>query len=158
MQTFCEGTFEFRTLVDPIATSEFKAIPDSPKLRIVPGRPVRAICIAPSQVRADQGFTYYLKLEDRWGNPTGKPIKMQHSGFPSAGVQTVIAKDKKTGLSSRSNPIEVVSGKVHLHPYWADLQVNLKRLSVPTQLRTISLLRVIMACWTSAHTRAMILR
>jgi len=121
MQTFCEGTFEFRTLVDPIATSEFKAIPDSPTLRIVPGRPMRAICIAPSQVRADQGFTYYLKLEDRWGNPTGKPIKIQHSGFTSAGVQTVIAKDKKTGLSSKSNPIEVVSGKVHSHPYWADL-------------------------------------
>ncbi len=121
MQTFCEDTFEFRTLVDPIATSEFKAIPDSPTLRIVSGRSVRALCIAPSQVRAKQGFTYYLKLEDRWGNPTGKPIKMQHSGFPSAGVQTVIAKDKKTGLSSKSNPIEVVSGKVHLHPYWADL-------------------------------------
>ena len=36
MQTFCEDTFEFRTLVDPIATLEFKALPDSPTLRIVP--------------------------------------------------------------------------------------------------------------------------
>ena len=50
VQTFCEETFEFKTLVDPIAAYEFQEIPESPTLRVVPGKPVRAVCIAPSQV------------------------------------------------------------------------------------------------------------
>ncbi len=120
MQTFCEGTFEFKTLVDPIATYEFKELPESPALRIKPGSPVRAVCITPSQIAVNQGFVYHLKLEDRWGNPTGKPAKKQHPGFASAGVQTVEASDEKTGLSSRSNPILVVSYQACRHPRWAD--------------------------------------
>ena len=120
MQTFCEDTFEFKTLVDPIATYEFKAISKSPALRITPSSPVRAVCIAPSQIRVNEGFTYYLKLEDKWGNPTGKPVEKQHLGFALGGVQTVVARDEKKGLSARSNPINIVCGKAYLHPLWAD--------------------------------------
>ena len=122
VQSFCEDTFEFKTLVDPIATYEFKELPESPTLRIVPGPPARAACIAPSRVTAGEKFTYHLKLEDRWGNPTGKPKKIRHAGFAKPRVERVSARDRRTGLSARSNPIDVVRapGKPPLHPYWAD--------------------------------------
>jgi hypothetical protein len=126
MQTFCEDTFEFKTLVDPIATYEFKELPESPTLRIVPGMPERAVCIAPSEVVAGQPFTYYLKLEDRWGNPVGEPRAVTHPGFdrpipgqPSAHVLMVT--DGTTGLSVQSNPIDVLAADPLLHVYWADL-------------------------------------
>ena len=132
-QTFCEDTFEFQTLVDPIATYRFKELPESPTLRIVPGSPVRAVCVAPSQVAAGEKFAYHLKLEDRWGNPVARPRKrIARLGEP--GVHTVTAKDAKTGLSARSNPVDVLAdrekpGLAHrclsrfstgLNRYWAD--------------------------------------
>ena len=121
VQTFCEGTFEFKTLVDPIATYEFKELPRSPTIRIVPGRPARVVCIAPSQVPAGEGFTFHLKLEDRWGNPTARPVPLTHAGFRRAGVFRIRAVDKHTGLSATSNPIRVLAEKSFLHPYWGDL-------------------------------------
>ncbi len=121
MQTFCEETFEFKTLVDPFATYEFKELPVSPTLRIVPGPPVRAVLIAPSQVRAGEPFTYHLKLEDRWGNPTGRPAPRAHAGFRREGVFRISAGDKRRGLSAVSNPIRVVDGGPRLRPFWADL-------------------------------------
>ncbi len=120
MQTFCEGTFEFKTLVDPIATYQFKELSASPTLRIVPGEPARAVCIAPSRVLVGEAFSYHLKLEDVWGNPTDRPKKMTHPGFSAVGVQTVTAMDEKTNLSAQSNPIEVLAEDAPLHPYWAD--------------------------------------
>ncbi len=120
MQTFCEGTFEFKTLVDPIATYQFKELPTSPTLRIVPGEPVRAICIASSRVLIGAPFSYHLKLEDVWGNPTDRPQKMTHPGFSAAGMQTVTVTDEATGLSAQSNPIEILAEDTPLNPYWAD--------------------------------------
>ncbi|MFC1905912.1 DUF3604 domain-containing protein [Chloroflexota bacterium] len=121
IQTFCEDTFEIRTIVDPIATSQFKAIIDSPTLRVVPGKPVKVVCVAPSRVCVNQSFIYHLKLEDKWGNPTCKPIKLEHPGFTSDGIQQLTAKHKDTGFIAQSNPIEVASNEVGLHLYWADL-------------------------------------
>lgn len=121
MQTFCEETFEFKTLVDPIATYEFKELPHSPTLRVVAGQPVRAICIAPSQVALGQPFAYHLKLEDRWGNPTGHPAATTHSGFSQPGIHTLSAGDQQSGLSAQSNPIAALAEAAPLHPYWADL-------------------------------------
>jgi hypothetical protein len=120
MQTFCEETFEFKTLVDPIAAYEFKELLESPTLRVVPGKPARAVCIAPSQVVVNEEFTYHLRLEDEWGNPTDRPREMTHRGFSRAEVQSVKARDKDTGLSARSNPINVLTEGAPLHPYWAD--------------------------------------
>ncbi len=120
MQTFCEYSFEFKTFVDPIATYEFKEIADSPVLRIVSGQPSRAICIAPSQVQINKGFDYYLKLEDQWGNPTGKPVKIHHMGFSQIGIKTITIKDENTKLQSESNLIEILEEDKSLHPYWAD--------------------------------------
>jgi hypothetical protein len=120
MQTFCEQSFEFKTLVDPIATYQFKELPLSPALRIVPGEPVRAVCIAPSVVGVREGFSYHLKLEDAWGNPTSRPQEMTHPGFTRTGVWTVTAGDGSTNLSARSNPIEVQAEDAKHRPFWAD--------------------------------------
>lgn len=120
VQTFCERRFEFKTLVDPIATYQFKELANSPALRIVPDQPARAVCVAPSQVAVNQEFTCHLKLEDKWGNPTGRPRKITHPGFSSAKTHRVTAKDKRAGLSARSNPIDVLADDARLHPYWAD--------------------------------------
>ena len=119
MQTFREDTFEFKTYVDPIATYEFKELPQSPTLKIVPGAPTRAVCVAPSQVKAGERFAYHLKLEDAWGNPTAKPKKLTHRGFRAPGAYTVTATDAKTRLSAESNPIDVVEDAA-LRPCWAD--------------------------------------
>jgi hypothetical protein len=62
VQTFCVDRFEFKTLVDPIATYQFKELPTSPFIGVLPGPSVRAVCIAPSQVKMNESFDYYLKL------------------------------------------------------------------------------------------------
>jgi hypothetical protein len=121
MQTFCEESFEFKTLVDPIATYEFKELPVSPTLRIIPDRPSRATGIVPSQIRIGEGFKYHLKLEDRWGNPTAPPVPRPHPGFHQAGIFRVTATDKATGLSTTCNPIRVLDETPPLKHYWADL-------------------------------------
>jgi hypothetical protein len=120
MQTFCVESLEFKTLVDPVATYVFKELPVSPSLRVVPGRAVRAVCIAPSQVMVNAGFTYSLKLEDRWGNPTGRPRELAHLGWDVPGVQTISAQDEATELSAGSNPIDVLDAEKDLWPFWAD--------------------------------------
>ena len=120
MQTFCESRFEFKTFVDPIATYQFKELPASPSLRILPGAPGRVVCIAPSQVVINKEFCYYLKLEDKWGNPTDRPRDKTHPGFATPGVRTVTASDEKTNLSARSNPIQVQTNDAPLHPYWGE--------------------------------------
>ena len=121
MQTFCQNAFEFKAFADPIATFEFKELLESPKVRIVPGEPAKAVCIAPSQIRVGQGFDYALKLEDRWGNVTAPILKIMHEGFSEPGIETVAMRDPQIGLVARSNPIEVVAEDTPLHRYWADL-------------------------------------
>ncbi|MFC2062752.1 DUF3604 domain-containing protein [Chloroflexota bacterium] len=121
MQTFCEGKFKFKTLVDPIATFQFTEIAKSPIISIVPGSPARAFCIAPSQIQVQTAFNYHVKVEDKWGNPICKPIKKQHSGFELTGVYTITATDEKTGLSAKSNPIKAVMSQEYIQPWWADL-------------------------------------
>ena len=120
VQSFCESTFEFKTLVDPIATYEFKELPESPTIAIVPGPAVQAVCIAPSQAVVEQPFPYWLKLEDRWGNPVGKPETLRHAGFACPGPRTVQARDAQTGLEAVSNPIEVLPEPPRLRRCWAD--------------------------------------
>ncbi|MBN1673496.1 MAG: DUF3604 domain-containing protein [Kiritimatiellae bacterium] len=120
IQTFRERTFEFKTLVDPIATYEFKELPKSPTLRVVAGEPARAVCVAPSQLRVNEPFAYHLKLEDRWGNPTCKPKTVRHRGFGEEGVRTIVVRDKATGLVAESNPIDVRERESGVRGYWAD--------------------------------------
>ena len=120
-QTFAEGTFEFKTYADPIATYRFKELPESPAIQIVPGRPVKPVLIAPSEVTAGQSFSYFLKREDHWGNPTGEMEKLHHSGFSSSGIERISLEDSVTGLPVTSNPIRIKEKTSEYQPFWADL-------------------------------------
>jgi hypothetical protein len=72
LQTFCEDTFEFRVLVDPIATYNFQTLPSQPVIAIVPGPPERYVAVVPSLRRTGEKFALKLKGEDRWGNPSDR--------------------------------------------------------------------------------------
>ncbi len=72
LQTFCEDTFEFRVLVDAIATYTYVPIPDQPTINIVPGPPETWRAVLPTTHPADEPFRLSLKGEDRWGNPSDK--------------------------------------------------------------------------------------
>ena len=70
LQTFCEATFEFKVLVDAIATYNYVPLPESPTIAIVPGPPVVWKAVLPTMRRVGQAFRLGLKAEDRWGNPS----------------------------------------------------------------------------------------
>lgn len=72
LQTFCEDTYEFRVLVDPIATFNFQPLPVQPMIAIVPGAPERFVAVLPTRRRVNQEFALKLKGEDKWGNPSDK--------------------------------------------------------------------------------------
>ncbi|MCK4983508.1 MAG: DUF3604 domain-containing protein, partial [Victivallaceae bacterium] len=120
VQSFCEDTFEFKTLVDPFATYQFKELPESPTMKIIPGKAVKVVCIAPSQIQKDIVFTAYLCLEDRWGNAVDKAIPCEQPGFKKCGIYTVGRRDKKSGLKAVSNPVKVTSEASALSHWWAD--------------------------------------
>ena len=48
IQTFCEATFEFKVLVDAIATYNYVELPEQPEIAIVPGPPVLFKAILPT--------------------------------------------------------------------------------------------------------------
>jgi hypothetical protein len=70
LQTYCEHEFEFRTLADPIATYDYVALTESPKIAIVPGPGVRWRAVLPTMVRAGTPFRLSVKADDKWGNPS----------------------------------------------------------------------------------------
>lgn len=72
LQTFCEDTFEFRVLADPIATFNFQPLPIQPMIAIVSGAPERFIAVLPTRRRVGQAFALKMKGEDKWGNPSNK--------------------------------------------------------------------------------------
>ena len=69
LQTFCESRYEFRVLVDPIATYNFQTLPDQPFITIVPGLPKTWVAIVPSTIKSGEPFSLKIKAEDNWGNP-----------------------------------------------------------------------------------------
>jgi hypothetical protein len=72
LQTFCENRFEFRVLVDPIATYNFQTLPVQPAISIVPGAPHRWVAVLPTDCVPGEPFRLRIKAEDKWGNPTDK--------------------------------------------------------------------------------------
>lgn len=72
VQTFHEPTFEFRVLVDAIATCNYVELPQQPHVSIVAGPPVLFKAILPTMRRAGQPFRLGFKGEDKWGNPSHK--------------------------------------------------------------------------------------
>ena len=72
LQTFCEDSFEFHVLVDPIATFTYQPLIEQPKIKIVPGERERFLAVIPTLRRAGETFALKFKGEDRWGNPSDK--------------------------------------------------------------------------------------
>ncbi|MGI9510997.1 MAG: DUF3604 domain-containing protein [Geminicoccaceae bacterium] len=72
LQTFCECRYEFRVLVDPIATYNFQTLPEQPAISIIPGAPETWVAVVPSTIASGEPFSLKIKAEDTWGNPTNK--------------------------------------------------------------------------------------
>ena len=147
LQTFCEENFEFRVLVDPIATYRFQPLPAQPTISIVPGPAEQWRAVLPTVVRAGDPFRLCLKAEDKWGNPTDKADCMlrfessvEISNLPETlrfeGGQVTaeihdlaIAKPGDVHLRllggdgrvlAEANPLRVVP-EADFSPYWGDL-------------------------------------
>ena len=147
MQTFCEDTFEFRLLIDAIATYNFVELPEQPIIKLISGPPVIWKAIIPTSRTAGSSFSLSMKGEDKWGNPSNQcdQIFSLRSDIPVVGLPESIAfkageksffvrdlKVEKPGdvfismvdsndvVVAQSNPLRVVGG-AELLPYWADL-------------------------------------
>jgi uncharacterized protein DUF3604 len=72
LQTFSENRYEFRVLVDPIATYNFQTLPEQPAISLVPGTPETWVAVVPSTIANGEPFSLKIKAEDKWGNPTNK--------------------------------------------------------------------------------------
>ena len=149
LQTFCEDTFEFRVLVDAIATYTYVPVPDQPVINIVPGPPVTWRAVAPTIHPAGQPFRLSLKAEDKWGNPSDKVSACIHlrstpelSGLPetvtfSAGDFAQVIEGVEAGKTgtyriemlddagevlATTNPIRIVEAQEgQLLHFWGDV-------------------------------------
>jgi len=147
VQTFCEPTFEFRVLVDAIATYNYVELPEQPTIAIVAGPPVLYKAILPTRRRAGERFDLGFKGEDKWGNPSdrvGGRFRLRASarveGLPEtfemrpgerakriAGLRVdapgqvkVEVLDDAGRVLCEANPLEIVAD-APLLPYWTDL-------------------------------------
>lgn len=146
LQTFCEDTFEFRVLVDPVATYNFQPLPVQPTIAIVPGKPVRYVATLPTLRRPGETFALKVKGEDKWGNPSdqcdttlrikaagaidGLPetVTLKAGEFAATvpglcvadqGTVSVTLSDADGEIAARSNPL-LIESRPLVH-YWADL-------------------------------------
>jgi len=148
IQTFCEESFEFRVLVDAIATYNYVELPRQPEISIVPGKPVLWKAVIPTTRRPGDSFRLSIKAEDNWGNPSdqcdqtvflrsntpvsGIPEKIEFkSGQRAIVVEGLCVEsaqecvlielmDKDNRVLATSNPLRVIAG-AELLPYWGDL-------------------------------------
>ena len=147
LQTFCEATFEFKVLVDAIATYNYVELPASPTIAIVADEPSRFVAVLPTMAMAGQPFRLSLKGEDRWGNPSdrcdlrlGLRSTTPVAGLPdsvtfSPGCFTEVIEnlsvrtpadlrieliDAAGTVVACSNPMRVVAD-TPLLPFWGDL-------------------------------------
>ena len=147
IQTFCEDTFEFKVLVDAIATYNYVELPEQPIIRIIPGSPVLYKAILPSLRRKNEKFRLCLKGEDCWGNPSDQcdqtfslranlavnalPDSLTFSAgefsriieglsVAESGDLTIELLDADGAIVARSNPCRFVESS-DLLPYWGDL-------------------------------------
>ena len=147
MQTFCESTFEFRVLVDAIATYNYVELPVQPEIAVVPAPPVRWKAVLPTERVAGEPFRLCLKGEDPWGNPSDQcdltaslRSNAVVAGLPETvrftpGEFSVVVDGLSVGtpgdlriemigpdgvVLARSNPLRI-SESMTLKPYWGDL-------------------------------------
>lgn len=147
LQTYCEREFEFRVFADPIATYDYVALPESPKIAIVPGPGVRWFAVLPTLVRAGEPFRLCIKAEDQWRNPSNRmdaKLRLEStapiSGLPEAtsfrkgafsavidglvvnepGDVDVRVLNEDGEELCRSNPLQVVATDAELVHFWGD--------------------------------------
>ncbi len=148
LQTYCERDFEFRVLVDAIATYDYVALPESPAISIVPGPPITWLALLPTMVRAGEPFRLAVKANDAWGNASdrfagrrftlvpSRPV----SGLPEAitcesgsfaalaealrvnepGDLVITVKDETGRELCRSNPLRITEAQAPLVHFWGD--------------------------------------
>jgi hypothetical protein len=147
IQTFCEASFEFKVLVDAIATYNYVELPEQPEIAIVPGPPVLFKLILPTLRRQGDALRLCVKGEDRWGNPSNlcaQPFSLR-ANMPVAALPATIQFepgefaqiveglqveqcgdliieliDSAGALVAKSNPCRMVESD-ELLPYWGDL-------------------------------------
>ncbi len=147
LQTFCEQRYEFRVLVDPIATYNFQPVPVQPAIQIVPGAASTWVAVLPTTCEIAKPFSIRIKAEDTWGNPTNKakatlhikangniknlpehidisPGKFVHeiTGLivEEEGGFTIELTTADGTLLTTSNPAQALAAPQLMH-YWADL-------------------------------------
>ncbi|MCF7838316.1 MAG: DUF3604 domain-containing protein [Candidatus Marinimicrobia bacterium] len=147
MQTFCEDTFELKVLVDAFATCDYVELPESPTLKIIPGKAVRWRAVLPTQGTVGQPFRLCLKTEDPWGNPAppaveavqlsanlavthlpavvkwaaGQPVLViENLVVAQAGDLRVQVSDTEGNALACANPMRAVAA-AGWNPYWGDL-------------------------------------
>jgi len=147
LQTYCESEFEFHVLADPIATYDYVALPQSPKIAIIPGPPVRWHAVLPTLVRAGEPFRLAIKADDKWGNPSNRgegTLRLRSSvpvqGLPETvrfeagkfaafvtdlkvvapGDLTIGVFDAQNRELCRSNPLRAVPKAIPLVHFWGD--------------------------------------
>ena len=148
IQTFCEESFEFRVLVDAIATYNYVELPHQPEISIVPGKPVLWKAILPTTRKKGESFRLSIKAEDCWGNPSDQCDQTIYlrssanvSGLPEKikfkpGQRAVVIEnlcvtseeecllidlsDENKQILATSNPLRIVAS-TELLPYWGDL-------------------------------------
>ncbi len=150
MQTYCEHEFEFRVLTDAIATYDYVALPQSPKVAIVPGPGVTWQAALPTLVRTGEPFKLKIKATDQWGNPSdlmddalrlavdgaavdGVPtsvsctrgdfsVVVDSLTMSEAGDAAVIVRNVDGNELCRSNPVRAIEGSASETAihFWAD--------------------------------------
>ena len=147
LQTYCETAFQFRVLVDAIATYDYVALPASPAIEIIPGPGVAWRAVSPTLVRAGERFRLAVKADDKWGNPArlrGGRLQLRPSvsvhGLPAVleivpGEFAAVIEDLYVEASDdlvidildeagqplcRSNPLRISESAAGVRHYWGD--------------------------------------
>jgi hypothetical protein len=147
VQTFVEPTFEFRVLVDAIATCDYVELPVQPTIAIVAGPPVTWKAVLPTLRRSGERFRLGFKGEDKWGNPSDQveAVFALKPNLPVRGLPETISLrrgeyaksidglsvaepgdllidvlDQDGQILCVSNPIRIAA-EMPLRSYWCDL-------------------------------------
>ncbi len=147
VQTYCESEFEFHVLADPIATYDYVALRECPRIAVVPGPGVKWFAIVPTLVRCGEEFRLALKIDDKWGNPSDQVERQVNllansrlEGLPTSvtlkagkfgaiveGLRgaapgdceiRVVAEDGQE--LCRTNPLRIVKSDAPLVHFWGD--------------------------------------
>lgn len=147
LQTYCEADFEFRVFVDAIATYDYVALPESPKIAILPGPPATWQAVLPTMLRAGDEFRLAVKATDKWGNATNRAVRdlrleanLAIEGLPETlriedgqyaavieeltahvpGTLSIILRDSTGAEVGHSNPMRIVEGNAGPVHFWGD--------------------------------------